>query len=266
MAATLPPPASSSWTSRVAPFAIAAAVVIGALGVIGVVGAKSAAASGDGSLVVTVAGPGNATVSGVEIYVDGTKKCDTSPCRVENVEPGTHFVKAEAKGFQPMADRAISVTGSSDAVLNLELTLDEKTAKAKKEGDGIASADDLFAAAPQEADDESAGESYGSKLTAATRASAPPAPASALMKKLAASSGGSPAIAQKPQKAGKGIINISADPPANIIVDGRPLGMTPKSVRVSAGAHTIVFAGPSGRKVRSVNVAGGGTSSIHAKF
>lgn len=76
-----------------------------------------------GTLVVTVAGPGSKPVDTVQVFVDGNKKCDTSPCRVTDVKAGTHMVKVTAAGYQPTADQAVKVASGEDAVVNVALLL-----------------------------------------------------------------------------------------------------------------------------------------------
>ena len=42
---------------------------------------------------------------------------------------------------------------------------------------------------------------------------------------------------------GQGTLNINSTPVSNVILDGKPLGATPKGgLKVSAGPHTVVFA------------------------
>lgn len=75
-----------------------------------------------GSLVVTVAGPGNKPVDGVEIYVDGVKAaCAGSPCRVSELKPGTHLVRVAAAGYPPTADIGVKVPAGEETVQNVEL-------------------------------------------------------------------------------------------------------------------------------------------------
>jgi hypothetical protein len=75
-----------------------------------------------GSMVLTVAGPGNKPVDTVEVYVDGAKKCETSPCRVVDLAVGTHLVKVTAAGYQPTADQAVKISTGDEAVQNISLT------------------------------------------------------------------------------------------------------------------------------------------------
>jgi serine/threonine-protein kinase len=71
-----------------------------------------------------------------------------------------------------------------------------------------------------------------------------------------------------PAAAGEAHLNINSIPVSNVILDGRPLGPTPKvGVSVKAGAHTIMFVHAEfGRKTKSVNVASGATSTVAVRF
>jgi len=75
-----------------------------------------------GSMVLTVAGPGNKPVDTIEVYVDGVKKCDSSPCRVQDLAAGTHMVKVSAAGYQTTADQAVKISSGDEAVQNVALT------------------------------------------------------------------------------------------------------------------------------------------------
>lgn len=79
----------------------------------------------------------------------------------------------------------------------------------------------------------------------------------------------SPAPAPRPAAAsGTGTLNINSIPVSSIILDGRPMGSTPKmGVSVSAGAHTVVFVHPEhGRKVYPVTVTAGKVSTAAVRF
>lgn len=80
-----------------------------------------------GTLVVTVAGPGNKPLDHVEVLVDGKVVCQASPCTLTDVASGTHLVRARATGYQATADTAVPVTGGQDAVHNVKLDPAEGT-------------------------------------------------------------------------------------------------------------------------------------------
>ena len=64
-----------------------------------------------------------------------------------------------------------------------------------------------------------------------------------------------------------GAINVTSNPPANLVVDGRPVGKAPRVVKVPAGLHTVVFIHPLyGRQSLNVNVGSGATTSASADF
>jgi len=64
-----------------------------------------------------------------------------------------------------------------------------------------------------------------------------------------------------------GSIDVESTPPSNVVLDGRPLGKSPRVVRVSAGPHTVVFIHPLyGRRSVSVNVRSGAVTGASAEF
>lgn len=72
----------------------------------------------------------------------------------------------------------------------------------------------------------------------------------------------------KAPAAGQGTLNVNSIPVSNVIVNGRPMGSTPKmGLSVAAGTHTIVFVHPEhGRKVVTVTVAAGATQTAATRF
>jgi len=73
--------------------------------------------------VVAVAGPGKKQVDTVQVFVDGKKQCDTSPCVVRDLSAGTaHIVKITAPGYASPADQPVSIKAGEDVVVNIDLT------------------------------------------------------------------------------------------------------------------------------------------------
>jgi hypothetical protein len=70
------------------------------------------------------------------------------------------------------------------------------------------------------------------------------------------------------QPTGNGFLNINSIPASRVLLDGQPLGETPKSnVSVSAGTHTVTFIHPElGKKSVSVKVGPGETKTASAKL
>ena len=117
MPAPYPTQAPSSGAGRMILLAVAGLLVVGLVAAMVVFFIPR-----KGTLVVTVAGPGNKSVDAVQVFVDGNKRCDTSPCRVTELASGTHMVKVAAAGFQPTAEQGVKVETGEDAVLNVSLS------------------------------------------------------------------------------------------------------------------------------------------------
>jgi serine/threonine-protein kinase len=72
----------------------------------------------------------------------------------------------------------------------------------------------------------------------------------------------------EPPPSGNGTLNINSIPVSKVVLDGKPLGSTPKvGVSVSAGSHTVTFIHPEqGKKSVTVNVKAGETKTAAVKF
>jgi serine/threonine protein kinase len=74
-----------------------------------------------GRIAINVADAKGAGVNRVEIFVDGKKQCDTSPCIVDQVSAGSHEVKVLAQGYDAPPDRSVTVEARKDAQLDFAL-------------------------------------------------------------------------------------------------------------------------------------------------
>jgi serine/threonine-protein kinase len=74
-----------------------------------------------GTLVINVSDTKGAAVGNLEIFVDGTKRCETAPCIVRDISAGVHEVKVTAKGYEPPAPRAITVDKGRDVATDFQL-------------------------------------------------------------------------------------------------------------------------------------------------
>jgi serine/threonine-protein kinase len=74
-----------------------------------------------GSLVVSVSGPGGKAIDGVQVYVDGTQRCDASPCQVTDLPRGVHFVKVAAAGYVTTAPKAVKINAGEESAEPFEL-------------------------------------------------------------------------------------------------------------------------------------------------
>ena len=89
-----------------------------------------------GSIVVAVSGTGNRAIDSVQVFVDGKKLCDTSPCVANGIPAGTHFVKVQATGYNSPGAQAVKVARGDEAVLNLQLSAASDGTGLKVSGDG----------------------------------------------------------------------------------------------------------------------------------
>ncbi len=74
--------------------------------------------------------------------------------------------------------------------------------------------------------------------------------------------------AATPPDSGTATLNINSIPPSSCVLDGRPLGPTPKAgVSVPSGTHTVMFVHPEkGKKSQTFTVKGGETKSVNVRF
>jgi hypothetical protein len=213
--------------------------------------AKRLFGSDNGGLVVTVAGTNHGPVdSSMIVVVDEVTRCQASPCRISDLNRGTHFVRVSAPGYQEMAPRAVSIEKGSEAALHIELARVPQPQQMAAREQPLDLDDPRLRAEAQPA--------ARSEVTqpAATRAAA-------LSNASASTSTRSASVGSEP-----GTLNLSSNPPSNVVLDGRPLGITPRAgIRVKPGAHQVVFIHPKhGRKSARANVKPGAVSNVSVRF
>jgi hypothetical protein len=72
---------------------------------------------GDGAVVrIHVQSQSGADLPLANIYLDGNKSCEATPCVLRNLEPGTHRLRVEAPGHAP-TEQTISVEKGQDRML-----------------------------------------------------------------------------------------------------------------------------------------------------
>jgi PEGA domain len=155
------------------------------------------------------------------------------PQNIDIPADGEYRIVAKKSGFATF-EKKVQFTADSPE-LTVVIALDEEGESAKEE-------------APTERASSPPTSSRSSRSTAsAASSSSPPAAASA---------------------SGQGTLNINSSPISSVILDGRPLGQTPKiGIKVKPGTHTVVFVHPQhGRKAQTVTVASGQTAVAVARF
>jgi hypothetical protein len=240
-------PIAASRTPRIAAaLGIAAGLLLGLPLLLANTPVMDALAGSGSSLVVTVSGPGSTPVSAVSVVVDDVPRCDISPCRVTGLQEGSHFVKIVAPGYEATAPRAVALRGSDDTLLNVELARSQRDATVSPEP--VQTSVDALPALRRS----------GNSGTA--RSSAPGA-----RRNTAQPSSPEP---RSPVGAKGSRLTINSVPASTVVLDGRPMGMTPLvGVSVSPGAHSVIFVHPEhGRKAASVSVEPGASRGVSVRF
>lgn len=172
---------------------------------------------------------------GAEIYfVDGSSKKQISkktfPLAIEVPADKEYTVLAERKGYDSFERKVGFDDGEAEQTVTIDLTAEESSSSKP-------------------------GRTTSSPSRTSSPGTSAPAPAAPAPPKPAASSG-------------QATLNINSIPVSNVILNGRPLGSTPKvGVSVPAGSHTVVFVHPEhGRKVRAVTVQAGQTATAAVRF
>jgi hypothetical protein len=264
--ASLPEPPPQPQKKSGGGLAIMAVLGLAAAAAAGIVGVKygqqlGLGGSATGKIVVTAAGANNAPLSSLRVLVDGTVRCEASPCTVPELSTGTHFVTVEAPGFVTTAARAVSVEKGGDTALHFDLE--------SKGGDKVAAKTE---AAPEPAKADAPPAAVAEKPAEATKSSEP-TKASVGVGSTKVADNKKAADAKKDDKApksatGEGTLNINSIPVANVVLDGRPMGSTPLvGIKVSAGPHSVIFVHPElGRKAAGATVTAGKTSTVAVRF
>jgi hypothetical protein len=239
--------------------------------------------------------------SGLKLYVDG-KEIGPLPQELKDMEPGDHVIKVAGNDrFEPFETsvnvvpeqmqtigplklkvvrglasivpgegaegaRVLLVSGSDRRTLpKLPINLDIPTNRphsivASKSGYATFNKPIAF-------EDGKAEKTFEVTLVPVDEtAEAQPATGRSSTRRTAAPRSPSPAPAPA-ASSGSATLNINSIPVSNVILDGRPLGPTPKvGVRVAPGAHTIVFVSGSDRKSATVNVTAGQTKTVAVRF
>lgn len=167
----------------------------------------------------------------LEIFVDGVKECETSPCLVPDLLPGEHHIKVLSADAVPADESAIVERGEETSV-----TLDLSP---------------MLAAAPP-----------------MTPTEPEPVPVPAEEPTTPGVAVGTVDEPPEAPVAGNGTLNLNSIPPASVMLDGKLLGKTPKiGLSVPAGKHLVAFLHPqAGTKIVSVVVNADETKTVAIKL
>jgi hypothetical protein len=254
-----------------------------------------------GSVVLTVGGPGGAAMQGVSIKVDGAERCTSTPCEVSDLSPGAHVLTASATGLSGSTEQTLNIERGEHAAHHIALegqriaavtapeanvkpapvaaeTKPAPTTLAAKEEAEPAVAKEAPAAPVAHAKAAVTHESTvssakaSSNTSSAVKVAANSRPAAVAQKPAVASAAkaetSAPAKTSVASSSGSATLDLNSTPRAAVVVNGRPMGMTPlRGVHVQPGKQTIVFVHPElGRKIASANLAPGARTAVGVKF
>lgn len=77
---------------------------------------------GRGAVLVTAVGVAGMPVAGGRVLVDGAVVCSPVPCRVGRVWAGRRRIAVTAPGYQPTAEKIVSVESGSELLVHFALT------------------------------------------------------------------------------------------------------------------------------------------------
>jgi hypothetical protein len=247
-----------AWTAfLILPIAVSLVSIV-VLAVTALASSPSGAAGGPNRRVITASDSTGAAITVGTAFVDGVAKCHSLPCALDLADGG-HWVSVAAPGYDAPASRAIEI--GEDGPQQIDFLL-SPSAPAPS-----------VAAAPLAAESTAAAHSLPELQPAApvepVRAPVARAPAPAPARQrgpqpLQAEPGMVRSIesARSPSR-----LNINSVPASNVVLDGRPLGRTPRlGVSVEPGAHTVVFVNGKKRVVQSTVVAPGKTAVVSTRL
>lgn len=182
----------------------------------------------------------------VRVTVDGIDR-GTPPVLLMDLAPGSHVVSVSGPGY---ARYEQTVTLIASHVSTLEPLLESETI-------------DLDAVNVAEG-------SHGASAASGAPRAHPPVPMT-LADRLAKASGAVkplPVVLEEtPENPYPGLLAASSTPSAMIVVDGRPLGQSPRAVDLPPGIHNVVFVHPElGRKSMTVSIWPGKTTNVAVDF
>ncbi|UQA54899.1 PEGA domain-containing protein [Polyangium aurulentum] len=171
------------------------------------------------------------------------KEWKNQPVKIELDPNGGWKIVATKKGFDDFSETVNFDDGVAEKTIRISLS---ETGKAS----------DTSAAVTGSVSDNSATGSATGSTTGSTGGTTAPA------------GGETKAPAAPAPAGGNGTININSIPVSKVVLDGRPLGSTPKvGVSVPAGSHTVIFIHPEkGKQTVTVTVKAGETKTAAVKF
>lgn len=182
----------------------------------------------------------------VRVMVDGVVR-GTPPLVIMYLDPGSHVVTITGPGYARYEQTVTLVEGN---VSTLEPVLESVTI-------------DLDAVNVTEASHDVPVATEVSR----ERASMVPSFAARMSKLTSAVKPVPVVLEETPENPYPGLLAASSNPSAMLVVDGRPLGQSPRAIDLPPGIHTVVFVHPElGRKSMTVSIWAGKTTNVAVDF
>lgn len=196
--------------------------------------------------MVTASDLAGAPLAQATVFVDGVAKCSALPCELD-LEDGAHWISLRADGYQSPPVHPITAGDGSPRHIHFQLRHEAAPLPPPP------------AVTPAPAPTPVA--------EVAALPSAEPAPLPPVAEEPAPKPVAKPTPRPAYVSVARARLNINSIPVSNVVLDGRPLGTTPKlGVAVAPGAHTIVFISGKKRLVRGAMARAGKTSVVSARF
>nr|WP_275939316.1 protein kinase [Polyangium spumosum] len=182
------------------------------------------------------------------ISVDGMERCGTTPCIVRDLAPGDRIVKVSAPGKAEKVVSASVVRGEESPVL---ISLEAVAPESPNPTPPVERVPEVVGTIPASEPAEPV------EPAEPTRAPGPIPTAAPTI-----------GMANAQATQGTGTLNINSIPVSKVVLDGRPLGNTPRvGVSVPAGTHSVTFVHPErGKQTVTVTVKAGETKTAAVKF
>jgi hypothetical protein len=214
-----------------------------------------------GTLVITVLDASGGYVDTVDVLVDGERRCQSSPCTVEEIAEGPHVVRVSARGYAESPEEKTEVEAGAKTHLSLRLAAGQAPVaaapKSAVEVESTVAPTEPEEAAEEEADDEDEDEAADKKKRKGKKKG----------RKRAADEDeeeDEPEAEDPSTSTGHGVLFVASTPSGVISVDGKVYGDSPRQISLPAGPHTVTVRHPErGTHTVSVNVLGGKTMHVN---
>jgi hypothetical protein len=253
-------------------FLLAFAVSLVAMSVLGFAAVASSASDSRRSArtrVITASDIGGAAITDATVFIDGSPNCTSLPCTVELAE-GAHWVTVRAAGYDVPPSRAVRTGSSESTSVHFGLTRPTSVPLPVYGAPTVTTQPNPSAPTVATGTPAVVAPSSPAIVPVAPAPAALVAPAPALVAAPIAPAA-APAPTPVPVAAApvstEGTLNINSLPVSNIVLDGRPLGQTPKlRVKVKPGNHSVVFIRNGKRVDRGVRVNAGESVTVSVRL